>query len=188
MSINVSSACMLDTTMSATYLGDRNASTRGLANLTDLAAGPADDATNHVRGNADVLRLDLFTVLVMSGGATRCGIRIRAAAKGAATTVTEVSSIASAHDTGASVLSPAATRGTEAAGAAAEAAAAGSSWLSAHNGVVENRAGSALPVVYKALANLPNGALDTLGSTLDFDNALGRLGKHLFLSNHAHTR
>lgn len=46
-------------------LCDRDARAGALADLADLAAATADDAAHHVRGNADVLRLHLFTIFGM---------------------------------------------------------------------------------------------------------------------------
>lgn len=166
------------------YLGNRDASARCLADLTDLAASATNDAANHVSGNADVLRLDLFTVLIMSRRTSKGCVRIRTAVVGPRSTVAEVGAIACSHHTrAAAVLASAGTRVVSC--SAANVSSTG--WLSANDGVVENGASATLPVIYQALADLPHRALDTLGRTLNLDNSLGRLREHLFLRDHAHT-
>jgi hypothetical protein len=59
--------------------------------------------------------------------------------------------------------------------------------LSADDWVIQNGSGTALPIINQTLANLPNGLLDTLGSALNFNNALRGLWEHLLLSYHANT-
>lgn len=172
-------------------LGNRDAGARRLANLGNLAAGATNDAANHVSGNADVLCLNLLAILVVGGRAARGSVRVGAAREGTgAAAVAKVRAVAGAHDAGAAVLAAAIARSGEAAGAAANGTSAGggAAGLGADHGVVEDGASTALPVVDEALANLPEGALDALRGALDFDDALGGLGEHLLLGDHANAR
>ena len=167
-------------------LGDRDASARSLADLANLAASAADDASHHVCGNANVLRLDFFTIFIVCGWATAGGIRVGSTSEGARAArraVAEVGTVASTHDTRAGVLAVSSIGGAVSSGSDAT-----SSRLCADNGVVEDGARTALPVVDEALADLPNGALDSFGGTLNLDNSFGRLRKHFFLRNHADSR
>jgi hypothetical protein len=61
-------------------------------------------------------------------------------------------------------------------------------WLSTDNRVVEDGASASLPIVNQALANFPDSALNTLGSTLNFDYSLSGLREHLLLGNHTDSR
>lgn len=49
----------------------------------------------------------------------------------------------------------------------------------------ENGADSALPILQQTFSNFLNSIADALGSSLDNDDTLGRLRKHLFLSHHS---
>lgn len=162
-----------------TYLGNGDAGSRRLANFADLAATTSDDAANHISRDANILRLDFLSILVMSGGPAAGCVGIRSTIeRPRAAAIAEVSPVTCAHNTGAAVFaSPAA--------AAAEAARPG---LSAYNRVVENGTGPTLPVINQTLANLPHSALDTLWRTLNLDNSLGGLGEHFLLGDHAHAR
>lgn len=64
-------------------LGDGDASTGGLADLRDLAATTADDASDHVRWDGDVLGLDLLSVLVVGWDAASDTLTVRATVEGA---------------------------------------------------------------------------------------------------------
>lgn len=161
------------------YLCNRDASSGGLADVANLAAATANDTSNHVGGDADVLSLDLLTVLVVSGRAAGRSVGIRATAEWPRAAVAEVGSVASAHHARASVVTTAAVT----VAGAAQASRAGR--LSSDDRVVKHSAGAPLPIIDKALGDLPNGSLDTLGGALDFDDALGRLGQHILLRNHA---
>lgn len=151
------------------YLGNRNAGSRRLTDLTDLAAGPPDDAANHICGDADVLSLDLLAILIVCRGTAAGCVRIRSAAEWSNTTIAEVGSVAGAHNPRTTVVASAATVVV----VASQATGAG---LRAHNGVVEDSAGTTLPVVDKALANLPHSSLNAVGSALDLDNSFRGLG------------
>ena len=167
-------------------LGDRDAGARSLADLADLAASAADDASHHVCRNANVLRLDFFTILIVRRWAAAGGIRVGSAserARAARRAIAEVGTVASAHDTRAGVLAASSIGGAVSSGSDATI-----SRLRADNGVVEDGARTALPVVDEALADLPNGALDSFGGTLNLDNSFGGLGKHFLLRNHANSR
>lgn len=159
-------------------LGNRDPSSRAPADLSDLGSSPANDASNHVSGNADVLRLDLLAVLGDEGvTATRIGVGAAAVATGL---VAEVGAVA-----GAVVRTAAVTIAGVAAAAAGVGHGSGGAGGGANGRVVEDGAGTALPVVDKALADLPDGLLDTLGRSLDLDDALGGLGEHFLLGDHA---
>lgn len=166
-----------------TNLGNGDASTRRAANLANLATGTTDDATNHVRGNADVLGLKLLAVLVMSGGSTR-GLGVRATVEGALVRAAEISAVASASDSVVAAVVIVTAVVVEA-GASSTASARN---LGANGRVVQDSASAALPVVNQALGNLPNSTLNTLRGTLDFNDTLSRLRKHVLLRNHADTR
>lgn len=167
-------------------LGNGDARTRSLANLANLAAGAANDASHHVCGDGNVLSLNLLTVFVVSGRATRGSVRVGASTKGAATAVAEVGAVASTHDAGAATVIAAVAAAVVS--SVARAAHGSSAGLGADNGVVEDGAGTTLPVIDEALADFPHGALDTFGRALDLDDAFCRLREHLLLCNHTHAR
>lgn len=153
-------------------LGNADAGARGLADLADLAATTANDASDHVRGNGDVLGLDVLAFF-NSGRSKTAGTHIRAGVVRRRRGSSEVGTVASAVEAARSTVASAIGRTTSA------------STLNADRGAVEDGAVAALLVVYKALANLPDSLLDAIGSTLDLDNALCGLGKHLLLRDHA---
>ncbi len=156
-------------------LGDGDSGSRGLADLGDLASTTANDASNHVGWNADVLRLDLFSVLIVGWDTAAGTLAIGAAVEGAWGLLAEISSVASAHDTVGVILTTlrADTLSTS---------------LGADNRVVEDSAGATLPIINEALAYLPDSLLDTLWGTLNLNNTLGRLWEHFLLGNHADAR
>lgn len=158
-------------------LGNRDSSAGSLADLADLASTTANDASNHVGRNADVLCLDLLSVLVVCWDATAGGLAIRAAVEGSWCLLAEISTVASAHHAWAAVFT-----------ALVANAALSTTGLGADNWVVEDSAGSALPIIDQALADLPDRLLDTLWGSLDLDDALGGLRKHLLLGNHPDAR
>lgn len=153
--------------------GNRDPSARGLADLADLATTTANNAANHVGRNADVLCLDLLSILVVSWDATAGSLAIRAAVEGSWGLLAEISTVASAHHTWAAVLAAFVANAT-----------LSTAGLGTDNWVVENSAGSALPIVNQALADLPDRLLDTLWGSLHFDDSLSGLRKHLLLGNH----
>ncbi|KAI6766591.1 hypothetical protein HG531_011813 [Fusarium graminearum] len=138
-----------------------NACARCLSDLANLAASTSDDAPYHVCGDANVLSLDLLAVLVVIG------------------------TVACSHDTrAAAIIAPA--RALVESCSTTSVSAAGR--LSANNRVVENSASASLPVVDQTFADFPDSTLDAFRSALNLDYSLGRLRKHLLLSNHANTR
>lgn len=153
-------------------LGDGDSGSRGLADLGDLASATADDASNHVGWNGDVLGLDLLSVLIVSWDTASGTLTVRAAVEGTWGFLAEISSVSSTHHTSVVILT-------------ALRADALSTCLGADNWVVQDSASSALPVINEALGDLPNSLLDTLWGTLNLDNALGRLWEHLLLRNHS---
>ena len=160
-------------------LGNADASTRCLADLTDLATSSANDASNHVRRNADVLRLELLAILVMSGWSTLGSIGVGTAVivlSGG--TLAEIGAVACTHD--AVVLSVIATL-------IADSLTDATTSLSSNNRIVQHCSSASLPVINQTLANLPNSLLDSFWSSLNFDDALGGLREHLLLGNHANT-
>lgn len=162
-------------------LGDRDAGTRVLADVTDLSATAADDASNHVRGDADVLSLDLVTVLINSRwwrSGRHVGCRT-AVVLPRGRCIREVGTVASTLER------PRSTAHTASAAAVGERT---STCLDANSRVVEDSTVATLSIVNQALADLPDGLLDAFGCALDFDDTLGGLGKHLLLSDHADTR
>lgn len=76
-------------------LGDGDAGTRAASDFADLATAASDDATNHVRGDADVLGLNFFTVFGDEGDTAVAGVGVGASAVSTGL-VTEVGAIASA--------------------------------------------------------------------------------------------
>lgn len=168
-------------------LRDADSRSAGATDLLDLGATTADDAPDHVGGDRDVLGLRLLAILIDGGGgrravalsSTRSGHRL-ATAEGRGS-VLEVGSV-----TGAGVRAGGALGGER--DAVANSATDGRAALGADSGVVEDGASAALPVIDKALANLPDGHADGVGVTLDLDDALSRLRKHLLLGDHAGTR
>ena len=156
-------------------LGDGNSSSRGLADLGDLASTTADDASDHIRWDGDVLGLNLLSVFVVSWDTASGTFTVGAAVEGAWGILAEISSVTSAHHTVVVILTTLSANTL-------------STSLSTDNWVVQDGACATLPVINEALGNLPNGLLDTLWGTLNLDNALGRLWKHLLLSNHSDAR
>lgn len=63
------------------YLGNGDASSRSLANVANLAAATANDASNHVGGDANVLSLDFLSILVVGRRAASGSVGIRATAE-----------------------------------------------------------------------------------------------------------
>jgi hypothetical protein len=162
-------------------LGDGDACARRLADLANLAAATANDAANHVGGNADVLRLQFNAILIVRRGrGPACCIGSRSTGVRSGRRIAEVGTVASAVvRASAQSSSSSATVGQSA---------RSSTGLNPYSGVVENGAVSTLVIIDQALANLPNGLLDAGWGTLYFDNALSRLGEHLLLCDHANAR
>lgn len=156
---------------------DGNAGSRASAYLGDFASTPADDATDHVRRNADILSLNFFAVLSDKGIAAVGGIGIRASAIATGLTVAEIGAVTSA------VVRTTAVAIAHAAGVHR----GGSANRCTNRRIVKDCAGSPLPVVDEAFSNLPNSLLNTLWSALHFHDPFGRLRKHLLLSDHSHT-
>lgn len=161
-------------------LGDRDASSRAAADLSDLAASPADDASNHIRGNADVLSLNLLTIFRDERVSTGASVGVGPSA--IATVVAEVGTIASAVVLTAGVTITTIATTTDWVAVAQRRRAQGRT----DRGVVEHSAGAALPVINEALSDFPDGLLDAFRCALDFDDSLRRLRKHLLLCDHAH--
>lgn len=95
------------------YLGDRDAGTGGFANLGNLASSTANDATDHVSRDADVLSLKLLAILVVGGRASGRSVRVGTTAVRTTATATtaavvgsgaEVGTVSSAHDAGGRIL------------------------------------------------------------------------------------
>lgn len=172
--------------MEITYFGNRDARSRRLANLTDLAASAADDAADHICGNADVLGLDFLAIFVVGWRASAYHLRVGPAVKAAGgRAVAEISAVPGSHDTRRGSVFASSRR------VASEAPApdgTGARLLGAYSWVVENGAGAALPVIYETLADLPDRSLDALRRSLNLYDPLGRLRKHLLLRDHANTR
>lgn len=156
-------------------LGDGDASTGSLADLRDLAATTADDAANHVGWNGDVLGLDLLSVLVVGWDTASNALTVGATAEGTWSLLGEISSVSGAQHTARVILTALTTHSS-------------TTSLGANNWVVEDGAGSTLPIVNEALADLPDSSLNALWVTLDLDDTLGRLWEHLLLGDHADTR
>jgi hypothetical protein len=165
-------------------LGNADSSTRSLADFADLATCTANDTADHVGRDANVLGLQLLSVLIVSRWTTTLGsIRVGAAIVILSWgTLTEVSTVACSHDTIVVVIATSISSKT-----LTHARALASTGLGSHNRVVKYGSSASLPVINQALADLPDSLLDTLWSTLNFNNALGRLRKHLLLGHHANT-
>jgi hypothetical protein len=160
-------------------LRDGNPSTRASTDLRNLSSAPADDAADHIRRDADVLGLNLFTIFRYEGVATRAGIGVGSAV---VASIAEVGAVAS------SVVLAAVVGWVTVSGGGVVADRLGAAERSANSGVVKDGTGSALPVVKQALADFPDGLLDAIGCTLDLNNALCGLGEHFLLCDHADTR
>lgn len=169
-------------------LCDRDACTRASPNLGDLGSTATNDASNHVCGDADVLRLDFFAIFRDKRVAT-VGVGAGSSTEATASRlVTEVGAVAGP------------VKGTTAAATAAAAAssvAVAGNWSlvegsgpdrRANCGVVEHGAGTSLPIVDKTFADFPDGLVDAFRSALHFNDSFGRLGKHFLLRDHANTR
>lgn len=162
-------------------LGDGNAGAGRFTDLTNLAATAPDNAANHVGGNADILRLQLNTILVVRGRWRPArSIGPRSTGEGGGRRVAKVCAVTRA-------VVRASTTET-ASGATVGQRSGPSAWLNPDGGVVKNGSVAALVIVNETLANLPDGLLDAGWGALYLDDALGRLGQHLLLCNHAHAR
>ena len=60
------------------YLSDGDSSAGRLPDLADFGTCAAYNTANHVGGDADVLGLDLFAILIVSGWASRTHVGIGA--------------------------------------------------------------------------------------------------------------
>jgi hypothetical protein len=152
--------------------GNADAGARGLADLADLTATTADDASDHIRGNGDVLGLNVFALFNgrrSKTASTNIWASIVRWRRGSG----EVGTVASAVEAARSTITSTIGRTTSA------------STLDTDRGAVEDSAVAALLIIYKALADFPDSLLDAIRSTLDLDNALCGLGKHLLLRDHA---
>lgn len=164
-------------------LGNRNASSRASANFGDLRSSSTDDASNHISRNANVLGLDLLAILGHKGITAVGHVRVRSSAV-ATGMVAEVGAITGAVE-----------RTTTVAVAVVVTVAHGVAvvhWRRAHrradSRVVQDSTGTSLPVIDQTLSDFADSLLDSLGGSLDFDDALSRLREHLLLRDHAHTR
>lgn len=156
--------------------GNRDASSRASSDLRDLGAATANDATHHVSRDADVLGLNFFAVFGDKRvSTTGVGVGSSTVATGV---VTEIGSVA-CPVVRAAAESVVGGGGSWAQGAGAD--------RRANCRVVEHSAGTALPVINEALSDFPDRLLDTLWSSLHFNDSFSRLGEHFLLSNHAHT-
>jgi hypothetical protein len=155
-------------------LGNADAGARRLADLADLAASTANDASNHVGRDGDVLSLDVFTLLD-SWRSETASTNVRTRRVGGRRRGSEVGTVSSAVEAARCAIS----------GTVCSAGSTAS--LDAHRRAVENSAVAALLVIDEALADLPDSLLDTIRGALDLDNALSRLRKHLLLRDHADT-
>lgn len=160
-------------------LGDGDPGSRAPADLGDLATTSANDAANHVSGDADVLCLDFLAIFGDKRVTTVAGVGVGSPAV-ATGLVAEVGTVTGAVvRTAVVAIADALVHG---------AGARGSSNRRTDGGVIQDSTGTALPVVNQALSNFPDGLLDTLGGALHFDDTLGRLGEHFLLRDHAHAR
>lgn len=160
-------------------LSDADAGSGSLADLTDLATSAANDTSHHVRRNADILSLELLSVLIMGGRSTLRSIGIGAAVVvGSRSALAEVVAISGAHDPVVAVVVTAISSTLSHAWSSA--------WLGSDNRVVQHGTSSSLPIIYQALANLPNSLLNAFRVALNFDDSLSRLREHLLLCHHAH--
>lgn len=144
-------------------LGDGDASAGALSDVGNLAASTSDDASNHIGGDADVLGLDILTILV-GGRWGWAGVLVRrtaVTARVAGCSIAEVGTVASTVERSSSVATSGST-----------AVADWGATLDSDGRVVEDSAIAALFIVDQALANLPDGLLDTFGGTLDLDDTL----------------
>lgn len=167
------------------YLGNRDTGARCLSDLANLATGTTDDAANHVRGDADVLSLDLLTIFIVCWRAAKGCVRVGTAVVRPRATVAEIGAVACSHDTRAATIIASTGALAESSTTAGVSAAR---WLSTDHRVVEDGASASLPIIDQALANFPDSALNTLGSALNFDYSLSGLREHLLLGNHTDTR
>lgn len=165
-------------------LRDRDTSTRASSDFADFGSTTANDTANHVRGDADVLCLNFLAIFSDKWDAAVLSVGVRASAI-AAWVVAEVGAV-SGTVIGAAAVTTAgivvAARSDERAG----------HWCITTNGgtdggVVEDGSSTTLPIINEALSNLPNGLFDSFGSSLDFDDSLSGLWKHLLLCNHSNT-
>ena len=162
-------------------LGDRDACTRALADLTDLGSSAANDATDHVCRNADVLGLDLLAVLGDHRDAS--------ASSNAFLLTVEASGIGEVGAAACAIEGPVTTIATDiAASTNGRRKRSGATDLHTNSRIVEDSTSTTLPVVDETLANLPGRLLDAFGSALDLNDALGGLWEHLFLCDHANAR
>ena len=152
-------------------LGNRNSSAGAAPDFADLATGTANDAANHVGGNADVLGLEFLSVFGVRWWRARGGLRRRPAR------VIGFGKVSATTGPVERTTSSESTAVTERRCAS----------LRPHDRVVEYSAVPSLLVVDKAATNLPDGLLYAVRRACHFNDAFGRLGQHFLLCNHANS-
>lgn len=133
--------------------------------------------------------LKLVALLVVCGWSAGRRVRIRSAVvRTRGGSVAEIGAISGACNTGVAVFGPAtrvvAGRGSNIAACNGR----GRAPLRTDDRVVKNSTSPALPIVNKALADLPDSHANAIGCALNFDDAFRRLREHVLLRDHAYVR
>lgn len=176
-------------------LGDGDSGSGGSADLLDLGASTANDASNHVGGDRDVLGLEVLSILTEgcgTGGAVVGLARSRVVPSVGGGGIRKVGTVSGAgvgagSSTLLGTLNALGTLRSSESGSAVAGTGDGTT-RGTDCGVVQDRSGSSLPVVDQALADLPDGHTDGVRVTLDLNDTLSRLGEHLLLGDHTGAR
>jgi len=183
-------------------LGDRDPGSRQSSDLGDLGSTSttnmlvwvcvgcrfnSHDTSDHVAGNGDVLGSEVGVVHVdrsltlppVGCGTGRSGGDTSPASSPVST---EWSSSKSSSNTS----PPDSTSGTS--DGLSTKPSGQDAGVSSSSGMVLDGTLSSVPVFYQTLGDFEDGSLDSLDSSLDFDDSLGGLGKHFLGSDHSSTR
>jgi hypothetical protein len=177
-------------------LGDGDARTGKTANLGNLGSTTATiceldplfhlhDASHHVAGDRDVLGPHVWVVDSRRGLAGPPGLPSSEGDRGLSAASPVTKSAGSTEAVGNRSPPDTASRSSNSLGTKSTSE---DTCVTSSSRVVLDGTLSPLPVLEKALGNLVNGSLDSLDSTLNFDDTLGRLREHLLGGDHASSR
>lgn len=183
-------------------LGDRDPGSRQSSDLGDLGSSSTTDmlvwvcidrkvdlhdTSDHVAGNGDVLGSEVGVVHVDRSLAlppVGCGTGRSGGDTSPASS--PVSTEWPSSETSSNTSPPDSTSGTS--DGLSSKPSRQDAGVSSSSGVVLDGTLSSVPVFYQTLGDFENGSLDSLNSSLDFNDSLGRLRKHLLGSDHSCTR
>jgi hypothetical protein len=145
------------------------------------------DTSDHVAGNGDVLGSEVWVVHV-DRSLTLPPVGCRTGRSGGDTSPASspVSTERSSSKSSSNTSPPDSTSGTS--NGLSSKSSGQDAGVSSSSGVVLDGTLSSVPVLYQTLGDFENGSLDSLNSSLNFDDSLGRLGEHFLGGDHSCTR